>query len=125
MERTKVLLVDDEVEFATALSQRLQLRKYDAKAVFCAEDALAVVHSNPPDVILLDLKMPGMSGFEVLRAVRQFNPTVEVIILSGHGSMQSRDEATESGIFDYVMKPIDIEELTQKIDSAKQRHAKG
>jgi len=61
MTRTKVLLLDDEVEFASALSERLQLRNYDAKAVYNAEDALTVLHSDPPDVVLLDLKMPGLA----------------------------------------------------------------
>ncbi|MBI4653832.1 MAG: response regulator [Nitrospirae bacterium] len=66
MTSAKILIVDDEVEFASVLAERLQLRGYDAKAVYCAEDSFAIAKSDPPDVILLDLKMPGMSGIEIL-----------------------------------------------------------
>lgn len=122
---TKVLLVDDEVEFASALSERLRLRNYDAKAVYNAEDALPIVRSDPPDVILLDLKMPGIKGIDVLKAIKEIDPTIEVIIVTGKLDVQSETEGMESGAFDYIMKPMDIEELIVKIDKAKMKRSKG
>ncbi|HWR89060.1 MAG TPA: response regulator [Dissulfurispiraceae bacterium] len=117
MKRTKVLLVDDEVEFATALAERLNLRNYDAKAVFCAEDAFAMANNNPPDVILLDMNMPGLHGFEVVDELKKFDPTVEIIILSGQGGLS--DAKDVAGVFDYLVKPIDIRELMNLIDKAQ------
>ncbi len=117
MKRTQVLLVDDEVEFAMALAERLKLRNYDAKAVFCAEDAFAAIHNNPPDVILLDMNMPGLHGFEVVDEFKKFDATVEIIILSGQGGLS--DAKDVAGVFDYLVKPIDIRELTDSIDRAQ------
>ena len=117
MKRTKILLVDDEVEFATALAERLNLRNYDAKAVFCAEDAFAMANNNPPDVILLDMNMPGLHGFEVVDELKKFDPTVEIIILSGQGGLS--DAKDVAGVFDYLVKPIDIRELMNLIDKAQ------
>ncbi len=124
MTPTKVLLVDDEVEFASALSERLRLRNYDAKAIYRAEDALPTVENDKPDVVLLDLKMPGVDGIEVLKAIKQFDPTIGVIILSGHGDREIADEGIRAGAFDYIMKPMDIEQLIVKIDKAKMKRNK-
>lgn len=122
MNKTKVLVVDDEVEFASTLAERLQLRGYDAKSVYCAEDTFAVVKSEPPDVILLDLKMPGMSGIEILMTVRTFAPDIYVILLTGHMDVEKEIEGISLDNFDYIMKPVDIKELIQKIeDAVKQR----
>lgn len=118
---TKVLLVDDEVEFASALSERLRLRNYDAKAVYHAEDALPAVRKDKPDVVLLDLKMPGMDGIEILKSIKDFNPAIQVIILSGHGDKETVDEGIKAGALDYVMKPVDIGEIIRKIEQAKGR----
>jgi DNA-binding NtrC family response regulator len=119
MTATKVLLVDDEVEFASALSERLRLRNYDAKAVYHAEDAMPTVMNDRPDVVLLDLKMPGIDGIEVLKAIKKFDPAIEVIILSGQGDREIADEGIRAGAFDYVMKPVDIGEIITKIEQAK------
>lgn len=122
MEKTKVLVVDDEVEFASTLAERLQLRGYDAKAVYCAEDTFAAVKSDPPDVILLDLKMPGMGGIEILMTVRTFASDIYVILLTGHMDVEKEIEGVKLDNFDYIMKPVDIKELIQKIeDAVKQR----
>jgi|SRR5208283_1211576 len=147
MTRAKVLVVDDEVEFASALSERLQLRNYEAKAVYSAKDVLPSVKKECPDVVLLDLKMPGMSGIDVLKAIKQVDATIEVIILTGQGSIDEglkgtggsaldydlyflTDDSTkkfpqkkEEGIFDYVMKPVAIEDLVEKIDKAKKKRS--
>ncbi len=124
MQRTKVLLIDDEAEFVTALAERLQLRNYDATAVFCADDAFSAFLKNPPDVVLLDLKMPGMDGIEVLKTLKLYDPAVEVIILTGLGAEQSGNEGIRRGAFDYVVKPVDIDDLTVKIDQAKKKKDK-
>ncbi|HSB52268.1 MAG TPA: response regulator, partial [Dissulfurispiraceae bacterium] len=111
-----------EEEFATALAERLKLRNYDARAAFNAEDAMAVVLKDPPDVMVLDMKMPGISGVDIFKVVRQVSPTVEVIILSGHGSIQTLDKELEGEIFDYALKPVDFDDLRQKIDKAFEKH---
>ncbi len=118
MPQAKVLLLDDEVEFGSALAERLRLRDYDATAVSQAEDALTFIRSDPPDVVLLDFRMPGMDGIEVLRIIKQINPSIEVIMLTGHGDTQTVEQGMKSGAFQYVMKPIDIGELILRIDKA-------
>ncbi|HMK44537.1 MAG TPA: response regulator [Dissulfurispiraceae bacterium] len=122
MRRTKVLLVDDEVEFASALAERLHYRNYNATAVFNANDAVQVARKEFPDVMVVDLKLPGGSGLEIVEAIRQFDPEVAVILLSGHGSITSKELLESGSITDYAVKPIDIEELVEKIDRAKQIH---
>lgn len=124
MSRAKVLLVDDEIEFASALAERLQLRNYDVKTASNALEALAVIHNHLPDVILLDLKIPGMNGIETLKTIKKIDPTIEVIILSGHGDIKSVEEGMKNGAFEYIMKPVDITELTSKIDKAWQERTK-
>ncbi len=122
---TKVFLVDDEVEFASTLSERLRLRKYDARPIYNAEDALHIIRSDPPDVILLDLKMPGTRGIDMLRTIKEINPTIEVIIITGKLDRESEIEGMESGAFAYIVKPIDIDELILQIDKAKMKRNKG
>lgn len=124
MRKTKVLVVDDEVEFASTLSERLRLRNYNAKAVYSAEDALSFARSERPDVILLDLKMPKMSGIEVLKTIKEDAPDIDVILLTGHVDIENEIEGIKLGAFDYIMKPVDIEELISKIDKARQKHNK-
>lgn len=119
MSQTKVLIVDDEMEFASTLAERLQMRGYIAKSVYCAEDAITLSRNDPPDVMLLDLRMPGMSGIKVLQAIKQFNPSIEVIMLTGLGPSEESAEVMKSGAVDYIMKPVDIERLVEKIDKAK------
>lgn len=121
MTPTKVLLVDDEVEFVSALAERLQLRKYDAQAVFCAEDAFAIIKSNPPDVVLVDLKMPGMGGVEILETIKEFDPSVEVILLTGHGAIEDQGRGMREVPFEYLLKPVDLSEVIKKIDDARAR----
>jgi len=124
MPQTKVLLVDDEKEFASALAERLQLRNYDVKSASNALEALGLVHSFLPDVVLLDLKIPGMDGIETLKAIKQFEPAIEVSMLTGHGDIGSVEAGMMSGAFEYIMKPVDIGELTLKINKACQKKQK-
>lgn len=124
MLQTKVLLVDDEIEFASALAERLKLRNYDVKTANNALEALAVINNYLPDVILLDLKIPGMNGIETLKTIKKIDPTIEVIMLTGHGDIKSVEEGMRNGAFEYIMKPVDITELTSKIDKAWQKRTK-
>lgn len=119
--KVKVLLVDDEVEFGSALAERLRLRDYDARAISRAEDALEIIQHDPPDVVLLDFKMPGMDGIEMLKLIKVMHPSVEVIMVTGHGDTQSREEVMSCGAFGYIMKPIDIGELVLKINKSRKK----
>lgn len=114
----KVLLVDDEVEFVDTLSQRLQNREFRTSVAYSGEEALQVIESETPDVIILDLKMPGIDGLEVLRQVKQKEPKTEVIILTGHGSQKEREISLQLGAFAYLEKPVDINLLSQKLKEA-------
>lgn len=121
MPHTKVLLVDDEVEFASALAERLQMRDYDVKTASNGLEAMALFHGSPPDIVILDLRIPGMDGLEILKNIKIFDPTIEVLILTGHGDVESVSEGMKNGAFEYIMKPIDIGELTSKIDMAMKK----
>ena len=115
---SKILLVDDEKEFVETLSERLVARKMEPSIAYNGEEALSHVASDEPEVMVLDLKMPGIDGMEVLRRVRQERPNVEVIILTGHGSEQDRVLAEELGAFAYLEKPVDIDVLTKTMQAA-------
>ncbi len=126
MAEIKVLIVDDEVEFAAALAERLELRGYLPGTVSCGKDALAVIEEAPfPDVVLLDLKMPDMSGFDVLVAVKEKDPSIEVIMLTGHGVASVGADSKAKGAFDFIMKPVDFKELEEKIKQAYQKRCLG
>jgi len=119
----KVLLVDDELEFVQTLSERLNTRNYGSYTVFDGEQALDLLGSETPDVMVLDLKMPGMDGIEVLRKTKEANPDIEIIILTGHGSEEDKKICLELGAYAYLHKPIDIAELTAIIDKAHKKIA--
>ncbi|MFH0766241.1 MAG: response regulator, partial [Calditrichota bacterium] len=114
----KVLLVDDEAEFVETLSERLRSRRFDASVVYDGEEALNYVAKDEPDVMVLDLKMPGIDGIEVLRRIKQTNPLIEVIILTGHGSEREEQLAAELGAFAYLHKPVDVDALAQVMRAA-------
>jgi len=117
----KVLVVDNETEFATTLSERLRLRKVEAESAYSGEEGLAAVASFSPDVMILDLRMPDMSGLDVLARVKAFDPAIEVILLTGHGSFEDGITGMELGAFDYLVKPIDLVLLMEKIAEAYQK----
>jgi DNA-binding NtrC family response regulator len=112
MEKMRVLLVDDEIEFVSALAERLNLRGFDADTATSGEEALQKVAASPPQVVLLDMLMPGMSGLEVLKRIKRDHPDVKVILLTGRGSWDGITGVRE-GAYDCLMKPIQIEELMQ------------
>ena len=114
----RYLLVDDEKEYVQTLSQRLQVRDLSSAIAYNGEEALNYLEKDEPDVMVLDLKMPGINGMEVLRKVKKERPHVEVIILTGHGSEQDKELALEFGAFAYLEKPVDIEVLSQTMKDA-------
>lgn len=118
MKDIKILLVDDEEDFVRTLSERLSLRDMQSQAVFSGEEAMRCVGDAIPDIIVLDLKMPGINGMEVLRRVKQHFPEIQVIILTGHGNDLDETEARQLGAFDYLRKPVDIELLVERIRAA-------
>ena len=121
MAKINILLVDDEEEYITTLAERLQLRNLHSEYALNGDQALQMVAAlPPPDVMILDLKMPGIDGIEVLKRVKKEYPRVEVIILTGHGAEKDEDEARRLGAFEYLKKPVDIDELTQHIQKAYQ-----
>ena len=119
----KVLLVDDEQEFVKTLSDRLNTRNYGSYPVFDGVEALDLLGQETPDVIVLDLKMPGMSGVEVLYQAKVVKPEIEIIILTGHGSEEDETTCMELGAYAYLQKPVDIVQLTSIIDEAYQKVA--
>jgi DNA-binding response OmpR family regulator len=124
MKKLKLLLVDDEHEFVETLADRLKMRDLDARIAHDGEEALTAVKREEPDVVVLDLKMPGIDGIEVLRQVKQAYPNVEVIILTGHGSKKDEEAARRFGAFDYVNKPADLDALVSRIRGAFTRKLK-
>jgi len=118
---TKILLVDDEREFAQTLSERLLIRDMGSSVTYDGESALELIQEDEPEVMILDLRMPGIDGFEVLKKVKATNPDIEVIILTGHGSEADRQDCMKLGAFDYLQKPVDIDELSETIKRANEQ----
>jgi DNA-binding response OmpR family regulator len=121
MKDMKVLLVDDEEEFVKALAERLKMRDLRSDTVLDGEEALSYVEDQEPDVMVLDLKMPGIDGMEVLRQVRRAYPRIQVIILTGHGTEKDEEEAKRLGAFDYLEKPVNLDVLVKKMKAAYRR----
>ncbi len=124
MGKIKVLLVDDEEVFARTLAERLTLRDLSTRAVFSGDQAIESLQAGEaPDIFLLDLKMPGLDGMEVLKWVKKVCPSVETIILTGYDTTQAEEESSSLGAFGYLRKPVDIETLVSKIKAAYRRRA--
>jgi DNA-binding NtrC family response regulator len=113
-----VLFVDDEEDFLETLLKRMKKRDVKVKGVESGEKALELLDREPVDVIVLDVRMPGMDGIQALREIKKRYPLVEVIMLTGHASLEVAIEGMELGAFDYLMKPVDIDELLYKIQDA-------
>jgi DNA-binding response OmpR family regulator len=125
MKEMKVRLVDDEQTFVKTLSERLQMRDLENETVYDGEQALSFVDDKEPDVMVLDLKMPGINGMEVLRRVTKKFPNMRVIILTGHGTDRDEEESRRLGVFDYLKKPIDIDVLVSRIKAAHRDKIEG
>ena len=114
-----VLLVDDEVPFVETITKRLTQRDLEISTAFSGEDAIAVLEATSGiEVTILDVKMPGMDGIETLQAIRSKYPLVEVIMLTGHATVESAIDGLKMGAFDYLMKPCDVEVLMAKVKEA-------
>ena len=122
MDMFRILVVDDEIDFLETIIKRLQKRELDVTGVESGEEAVKLIKEQMFDVVLLDVKMPGgMDGIETLREIKKIKPLVEVVLLTGHASVETSIEGMKLGAFDYLLKPIKLEELMMKLAAAFQR----
>jgi DNA-binding NtrC family response regulator len=118
---TRVLVVDDEKDFVEMLSLRLKETGEKVSAAHSGQEGLESLEKGNIDVVILDIKMPGMDGMETLREIKKRFPLVEVIMLTGHGTTETAVEGMKLGAFDYLMKPADFDDLTAKLEGARKR----
>ncbi|MDX2437971.1 MAG: response regulator [Acidobacteriota bacterium] len=121
MIEASVLLVDDEVPFVETLVKRLSKRDLRVEAAFSGQEALDTLAASGPaktDVVILDVKMPGMDGLEALSRIKEEHPMIEVIMLTGHATVESAIEGMKRGAYDYLMKPCEIDVLVEKVSQA-------
>ncbi len=121
MEKFKVLIVDDESDFREIIVKRLRIRDIDVSGVESGYLALEALDSLNPDVIILDVKMPGLDGIETLREIKKKKPLTEVIMLTGQASVDSGIQGMQLGAFDYLIKPVALDELLVKVRQAYER----
>ena len=119
----RVLFVDDEADFRETIVKRMQKRRIDALGFGSGEEALQWLSGNTADVVVLDVRMQGMDGIQALRAIKHDHPLIEVIMLTGHASLEIAREGMQLGAFDYLMKPVDLDELLYKIEDAHKKAA--
>ena len=119
----RVLLVDDEEDFVDALAQRLEVRDFDVTTALSGADALERTEDTEIDLVILDVQMPGVDGLEVLREIKQRKPLIEVIMLTGHATVQTAIDGMKLGAYDFLLKPTETEELVEKINRAFSRKA--
>ncbi len=117
----RVLLVDDEEAFLEVTSERLRARGMEVATSSSAPEALAMIEQDLFDAVVLDLKMPGMDGLEALKRIRERRPDVQVILLTGHGTLEKAVEAIKRGAMDFIEKPADLDAIANKIRKAKQK----
>ena len=118
MEKPVVLFVDDELEYLDILIKRMGKRGVTVHGVASGKEALAWLAANDADVVVLDVKMPGMDGIQTLREIKKAKPAPEVILLTGHASLEAANEGMALGAFDYIMKPCNIDELLYTVQDA-------
>ena len=118
IEKIKVLIVDDEKDLANALSKRLEIREFAVDTVFSGDEAIGMIRDHDYDVVLLDVLMPGKSGIDTLKEIREIRPFVNIIMLTGHGSEKAARDGIEFGAFDYLTKPCELKDLLRKIREA-------
>ncbi|MBF0430887.1 MAG: response regulator [Fibrobacteria bacterium] len=122
--KIKILITDDEVKFLDSISQRLELRDFDVTKASNGKDAIEAAKNNKFELALLDLKMPEMDGKQVLQILKQEHKFIEVVILTGHGSMDSAVECTKLGAFGYLPKPYELDKLIETLKSAYEMRMK-
>ena len=119
MSIANVLLVDDEVSFVETFSERLEVRDFEISKAFSGEEALEILDENKNvEIVILDVKMPGMDGIETLTEIKRKYPLVEVMMLSGHADVASAIDGMKHGAFDYLMKPVDMDQIITKVTEA-------
>jgi DNA-binding NtrC family response regulator len=118
-----ILVVDDEKDFVEMLSPRLEEAGHRVRTAYDGDAGLAALEEAEPDVVVLDIRMPGKDGITVLKAIKNRHPIVEVILLTGHGTVDTAVEGLKSGAFDYVQKPARFDELLDKLHAARHRKA--
>ncbi|MBL0716960.1 MAG: response regulator [Desulfosarcina sp.] len=116
--KIKILLIDDEEEFASTLAERLELRGYIAKIAKDGESGIGLLTHDSFDIVVLDLMMPGLNGLDTLKQIKEINKDLPVILLTGHGSTKDGTKGLSIGAFDFLIKPLDIKELINKIHLA-------
>ena len=121
----KVLVVDNEQAFASRLADHLGQCEIEARSVYSGEEALASLPEIQPDVMVVDLQMPDMSGLDVLSQVKTLDPSIEVILLTGNGSFDIGIASMQLGAFDYILKPVDLDQLLEVIVGACEKRMKG
>jgi DNA-binding NtrC family response regulator len=121
MKNISLLLVDDEDDFRTTLASRLKRRNIDVTDAGSGEEALKIIEKKSFDVAIIDIKMPGIDGIETLKRVKKIDPLVEVILLTGHASIEAGIEGIKSGAYDYVIKPCTVNDLMVKVEDAFRR----
>ncbi len=117
-EKINLLFVDDEVEFLNSMTKRLEVRGFNVIAVDRGEKAIEAAKDQPVDIVLLDLKMPGLGGEETLKIFKEEHEWMEVVILTGHGSVDSAVEMTKSGAYQYLQKPCELDQLLEVLKDA-------
>lgn len=117
----KVLLVDDEDRFRSALCRQLSVRGFQVFEADCGEKGIEMTARERPDVVILDQEMPGMNGTEAYDEIKRLDPLIEVIMLTGHATVEIALYIMKKGAFDYIMKPVNIDELLYKIEDAYTR----
>jgi len=122
-EKIKVLIVDDEVDFADILAKRLEVREFEVTIIFNGDDALRLIQAQDFDVVLLDVLMPGKSGIDTLKEIKEIRPLVHIIMLTGHARVDTAIEGMELGAYDYLIKPTETEDLVEKIRLAHSHKA--
>jgi DNA-binding response OmpR family regulator len=118
MDRLRVLFVDDEEELVSAVVERLGLRGIEAQGALTGTEALRLIKEQSFDVVVLDVKMPGLGGLEVIKRIRHEHPSLAVVFLTGHGAEEDAEEGLRMGAFEYLMKPINIEALVKILQKA-------
>ena len=116
--KIRVLLVDDEPDFVESLSQRLQIRDFDVKTSLSGDEALDLILRQDFDIIVLDVLMPGKDGIETLREIKTLKPLINVIMLTGNTTVETAIEGMKLGAYDYLIKPVETDELADKITKA-------
>ena len=117
-DKINLMIVDDEEDFLNAIRRSLEIRDFHVTTANRGEKALEIAKSNPVDIAIVDLKMPGMNGLETLEALKKAHPWMEIIILTGHGTIDSAVEATQSGAYSYLQKPCELDTLMQMLIKA-------